>query len=66
MDKPRDPVTVVFDRPEAVALLGLGIEDHYAAGIVVRARQRVRQELGTEELHRAVHHHRESRDYWPE
>lgn len=63
MEKPNDPVTVVFDRSEAVALTDAD-ENHYSLALYIRARQRIREALGTEPLHRAAKAHRESRGYW--
>lgn len=64
MDKPRDPVTIVLDRVEAVALTE--DDSQWNEGIHTRARQRIRESLGTDSLRRAAQSHRESRNYWPE
>lgn len=65
MDKPRDPVAIELDRVEVNALLDLDLDSTWTSGPLVRARQRLREGLGTDSLHRAVKAHRESRSYWP-
>lgn len=59
MKPPSDPITVVFDRDEAIALTEEG--SHFSDGIRIRGRQRIREGLGTESLHRAADAHRRSR-----
>lgn len=59
MKPPRDPVQVTLDRAELLALTE--DESRYSDGIRIRARQRLRESLGTESLHRAVDAHRRSR-----